>query len=148
MDLRDFDKMPTVGVAMTPFPHSVLVDAPITEVEELMATHAIRHVPVQKEGSVVGIISQRDIQRLVNPSLPPVDKRRIRAREVMVSDVYVVETGTPLAEVVATMAERRIGSALVLRHGKLAGIFSVTDACRILAHELETRFPSGPDTAA
>ena len=143
MDLRDFDRMPTVGVAMTPFPHSVLVDAPISDVEELMAAHAIRHVPVQKEGSVVGIISQRDVQRLVNPSLPAVDKRRIRAREV-----YVVETGTPLAEVVATMAERRIGSAVVLRHGRLAGIFSVTDACRILAQELKTRFPSGPSSAA
>jgi CBS domain-containing protein len=31
------------------------------------------------------------------------------------------------------MAENRIGSAIVTKHGKLVGIFTVTDACRALA---------------
>ena len=147
MDLRDYEKMPVVGVAMTPFPHHVVAETPVIEVEELMAAHSIRHVPVLKEGKVVGIISERDLHRLVNPSLPTVNKRRIRARDIMVRDVYVVETTAPLADVLSQMAERRIGSTVVLRHGKLVGIFSVTDACRVLAHELETRFPQGPDAA-
>jgi hypothetical protein len=35
------------------------------------------------------------------------------------------------------MAERRIGSAIVAKNGKLVGIFTVTDACRALAEVLE-----------
>jgi CBS domain-containing protein len=31
------------------------------------------------------------------------------------------------------MAEHRLGSALVVRKGKLVGVFTVTDACRVLA---------------
>lgn len=148
MDLRDYDRMPMVGMAMTPFPHFVAPETPVTELERLIREHAIRHIPVQDKGRVVGIVSERDLRRLVNPSLPRVDKGRIKARDVMVSRVYVVETSTPLAQVLAEMAERRIGSTVVVRNGKLAGIFSVTDACRILARELVARFPKGPNDAA
>jgi acetoin utilization protein AcuB len=147
VDLRDYEKMPAVGAAMTPFPHFVRADTPITEVEQLMQAHQIRHIPVIDESKVVGIISERDLHRLVNPSLPAVNKKHIRARNVMVAHPYVVETKTPLAQVLAEMADRRIGSAVVVKGGKLAGIFSVTDACRILAHELRTRFPSDNDAA-
>ena len=48
---------PQVGAAMTPFPHFVKGDDTIDEVERLMRQHQIRHVPVQDEGRVVGIIS-------------------------------------------------------------------------------------------
>jgi acetoin utilization protein AcuB len=147
IDLRDYDRMPPVGAAMTPFPSSVHSDAPVTEVEALMASHRIRHVPVQVEGRIVGIVSERDLHRLINPALPRVDKQRIRVRDVMQRDVYVVEIATPLATVLGEMAERRLGSAVVTRNGKLVGIFSTVDACRILARELEERFLGGDDAA-
>lgn len=147
MDLRDYDRMPAVGAAMTPFPHFVRADTPVTEVERLMDAHDIRHIPVLVDAKVVGIISERDLHRLVNPALPAVNKQHIKARNVMVADPYVVETKTPLAEVLSEMADRRIGSAVVVKSGKLAGIFSVTDACRILARELHTRFPDDHEAA-
>jgi len=148
VNLRDYDRMPTIGAAMTPFPRSVSSDEPITELEQLMRGLEIRHLPVQEEGTIVGIVSARDLDRLVNPSLPVVDRKRIRARDVMTRNVYCVEIGTPLFDALQVMAERRIGSAVVLKHGRLVGIFSTTDACRILAHVLEERFPPGGDEAA
>ena len=47
------------------------------------------------------------------------------------------------------MAEQRMGSALVVRRGKLVGVFTVTDACRLLAAWLRERFPdpAGDDVA-
>ncbi|MGO9803915.1 MAG: CBS domain-containing protein [Steroidobacteraceae bacterium] len=36
-------------------------------------------------------------------------------------------------KVARVMAQNRIGSAIVTKHGKLVGIFTVTDACRALA---------------
>jgi acetoin utilization protein AcuB len=67
----------------------------------------------------------------------------------MVPDPYVVAFDAPLSEVVAELNRRRIGSALVVRHGKLAGILSVMDVCRILASLLDAEFPAkgGNDAA-
>ena len=130
MALWRSDKMPPVGAAMTPFPYFVEESDPAEVVERLMATHAIRHVPVLRHGRVVGIVSAR-------------------APGIVVPDPYVVEMLTPLDEVVATMATRRIGSAIVVKRGKLAGILSVTDVCRVLAEILRERFPAscGDDAA-
>ena len=147
MDLRDYRHMPPVSAAMTPFPYHVKAEDPIAEVERLMGEHGIRHVPVEEAGRVVGIISERDVRKLVNPALPPRDHRRIRARDVLVPEPYVVEMTAPLDEVVAEMSRRRIGSAIVVRHARLAGILSYTDVCRVLAEILRHRF-SGSDDAA
>lgn len=67
----------------------------------------------------------------------------------MVVDPYVVGFNTPLSEVVAQMAQRHIGSAIVTRRGKLAGILSAMDACRIFAEYLDHQFgvPGGNDAA-
>ena len=128
---------------MTPFHHFVDTDAGVVEVERLMDEHHIRHIPVQQEGRVVGIVSQRDLYRLVDRFLPKTDKVRLRARDIMV-DPYVVAFDTPLNEIALEMAKRHIGSAIVLHHEKLAGILSATDICRILAEIFESEF--SPDT--
>ncbi|MEN8159379.1 MAG: CBS domain-containing protein [Myxococcota bacterium] len=149
MRLAEFDRMPPVGVAMTPFPYAVGPDASVLEVEQLMEEHGIRHVPVQEDGHVLGIVSERDLHHLVHSALPKGDKRRLRVRHLLLSDVYSVEMSTPLAEVATEMARRHIGSAIVLRQGRLAGVFSAVDACRLLAEFLEDRFhPGEPEGAA
>lgn len=142
MKFRDYEKMPPVGAAMTPFPHFVRADDSLTEVQRLMAEHDVRHIPVQEEGRVVGIISERDLRTLARPALRPAGAEKLCARDVLTGEPYVVDFGTPLAEVVSAMAERRIGSAIVLRRGKLAGILSVVDVCRVLASVLDLYFPS------
>ena len=147
MDLSDYRHMPPVSAAMTPFPYHVQAGAPISEVERLMQQHGIRHVPVQDGGRVVGIISERDLHQLVNPALPPRDHQRIRARDILIPDPYVVEMTAPLDEVLAEMSRRQIGSAIVVRHARLAGILSSTDVCRVLAEILRHRFSGGDDAA-
>ena len=147
MHLADYERMPSVGAAMTPFPFAVGPDASVLEVERLMQTHRIRHVPIQDEGRVLGVVSERDLHHLVHVALPDTDKSRLRIRHLLRPDPYVTEMTTPLDEVAAEMAERHIGSAVVVRHGKLAGIFSTVDACRLLAEFLRDRFPDGPEAA-
>jgi acetoin utilization protein AcuB len=134
---------------MTPFPYFVDADDGVTEVERLMDEHEIRHIPVQHEGQVVGIVSQRDLYHAADRLLPNTDKARIRARDIMVDEPYVVAFDTPLSEVALEMAKRRIGSTIVLHHEKLAGILSATDICRILGEILEYEFSpqSGDDVA-
>ena len=147
VDLRDYRRMPPVAAAMTAFPYHVQADDPISEVERLMEEHRIRHIPVQDGGRVIWMISDRDLHHLVNPALPRRDRERIRARDILVPDPYVVEMSAALHDVVEEMARRQIGSAVVVRHGRLAGILSTTDVCRVLAEILRQRFPQGDDAA-
>jgi acetoin utilization protein AcuB len=147
--MKKYKKIPHVGSVMTPFPHFADTDAGVADVERLMDEHHIRHIPVQQDGRVVGIVSERDLHYLVDGFLPKKsDTVRIRARDIMV-DPYVVAFDTPLNEVALEMAKRHIGSAIVLHHEKLAGILSATDICRILAEIFESEFsPNTGDDAA
>lgn len=147
MHLSDYERMPSVGTAMTPFPYSVGPDASVLEVEHMMNAHRIRHVPVQEDGRVLGVVSERELHQLVHAALPAGDKARLRIRHLLRHDPYVVEMTTPLDEVSDEMARRHVGSAVVVRHGKLAGIFSTVDACHLLAEFLRDRFPEGPEAA-
>ena len=65
--------------------------------------------------------------------------------DIYIADPYVVDLETPLDEVLLEMAARHVGSVLVTRHGKLAGVFTVTDACRVFGEDLRERFPPLPD---
>jgi acetoin utilization protein AcuB len=142
--MKKYKKIPYVGSVMTPFPYFVDTDNEVGEVERLMGEHQIHHVPVQQNGRVVGIVSERDLYHLGDRFLPIADRARIRARDIMACDPYTVAFDTPLNEVALEMARRHAGSAIVLHHEKLAGILSATDICRILAEIFESEF--SPDT--
>ncbi len=147
--MKQLKKMPLVGAVMTSFPYSVDVAEAIPGIEAMMDEHGIRHLPVQQNGRVVGVVSERDLHHRIGRNAPSDQKARLSARDVMVGDPYLVSFNTPLNEVVAQMALRHIGSAIVLRRGKLAGILSAVDVCRILAEYLTALFPgAGGDQAA
>ena len=48
-------RKPTLAGAMTPFPHSVDIKAPLDEAQEFLREHRIRHLPVTDEGVLVGV---------------------------------------------------------------------------------------------
>ncbi len=146
---RRHQKMPVVGAVMTSFPYFVDADDTVAKVERLMDEREIRHLPVQERGRVVGIVSERDLHHFIKRSAPVEEKNNVRARDIMVADPYVVSFNTPLNEVVSEMAQRHIGSAIITRSGKLAGVLSANDVCRILGEYLESRFGAdGGDDAA
>jgi acetoin utilization protein AcuB len=138
-------KIPIVGAVMTSFPYFVGADDPVAKLETMMDDHGIRHLPVQENGKLVGIVSERDLHHRVSRDAVIDLKANLRARDVMIADPYVASFHTPLNEVVSQMALRRIGSAIILRRGKLAGILSALDVCRIFAEYLASTFPPGGD---
>ena len=58
---------------------------------------------------------------------------------VALKDPYRVAPDTPAAQVLRHMADNHIGSALIVDDGLLVGIFTSTDACRVLADYLDKR---------
>ena len=141
-------KMPIVGAVMTSFPYFVDSDDPVGRLEKMMDDRGIRHLPVQEKGKLVGIVSERDLHHRLPRSAPPEEKARLRARDVMVTEPYVVGFKTPLSVVVSQMAQRHIGSVIVTRKGKLAGIVSAMDVCRLFAEYLDNQFGVTPGNDA
>ena len=124
---------PQVIAFMTPFPHSIEVDAPLEDAHRLMRGRRFRHLPVISGGEIVGVLTDRDIKLVLGPDFGSPDERELTVRDAYVERPCIVPASTPVAKVARVMAQNRIGSAIVTKHGKLVGIFTVTDACRALA---------------
>ena len=128
-----FKSAPPVRKVMTPFPYAVERSAQLGEARRLMLEHDVHHLPVVEGHALVGVISDRDIKLFLGPELGSPDPREAVVADAYQSEAYAVELDTPIDTVAREMLRRRIGSALVTRNGKLAGLFTVTDACRFIA---------------
>ena len=124
---------------MTPFPWSVDRRAAASEAEAMMREHRIRHLPVKDGDRLVGVISAADLRRAAEPE-PIVES-------IMHADPYVVPLDTALEGVLLHMADHHLECVLVTREDRLAGIFTVVDACRAFGRDLRSRRPDGDDAA-
>lgn len=135
--------IPPMKAVMTPFPYWVDIDAPLTRARAMMQEHAIRHLPVMEGAKLVSVLDERALRRATESS-----DAALRVRDVCRPGPYVVELFEPLDRVLSHMAEHRLDSVLVTKDGKLAGIFTVSDACRHFGRLLRSLFPPGGDSAA
>ena len=116
---------------MTRSPHTVAIDRTLAEAHSLMRQFRIRHLPVLEGGKLVGIVSERDLHLV--ETLRDVNPAQVTVEEAMSQEVFVTEPGASLARVARVMASRKLGSAVVVHHGEVLGIFSTVDALRALS---------------
>jgi acetoin utilization protein AcuB len=116
---------------MTRSPHTVAIDRTLAEAHSLMRQFRIRHLPVLEGGKLVGIVSERDLHLV--ETLRDVNPAEVTVEEAMSQEVFVTEPGASLARVARVMASRKLGSAVVVHHGEVLGIFSTVDALRALS---------------
>ena len=121
-------------------PSPVLVEEEQTALEalSLMAQHECRHIPVMSSGKLSGIISDRDIFR--GASAP--DTQETKIKDLMTREVYRVSRKENLDEVVFTMSDKKIGSAIVEdAEDDFFGIFTSTDALNALVEIMRGEIP-------
>ncbi len=141
--------IPAIKSVMTPFPYSVDANAPIEQAQEFMREHRIRHLPVTENQHLTGVLSDRDIKLYLGPDFDYPKKSEVTVKDVYQDKPYIVDLNERLDNVLKTMADKHIGSVLVTRNGKLAGVFTSTDACESYALHLREQFkPPGGDEAA
>ncbi len=140
---------PPIKSVMTPFPYSVERSAALLDARRMMLEHHVHHLPVTVDHELKGIVSDRDIKLLLGPELDYPDPRKLTVEDAFVAHAYTVDINTPLSNVLLEMSARHIGAALVTGHGRLAGIFTATDACRQFGLWLREKYPPpGPGTDA
>jgi CBS domain-containing protein len=139
MDLARLDHIPTVKLAMTPFPHAVEVDAPLSAALAMMDEHGVHQLPVTEQGRLVGSVAKGDVELVTASARGRPTAGRVR--DALSASPCVVEDGERLDRVLERMAGGHVAAALVTRRGKLVGIFTFTDACRLFAEWLHARFP-------
>ena len=122
---------------------------------ELMARQRIRHLPVAKNGLLVGIITERDLKRTILSPLPTPPVRQegkpqpsdtpgdLPVEAIMTKAVYTVKPTDPLLIAVLRMVDEKIGALPVVDEaGKLLGILTETDLLKVLVFLLrKTSFP-------
>jgi CBS domain-containing protein len=132
--------MQTVGELMT---RSNLVTLTETQnlaaAEELLRLHRIRHLPVVRNGKLVGLVTHRDLLRAaaqrggVDPTKQP-----LWASDVMVRDVKTVGSDTPTREALKLMLDNKYGCLPVVgAGGELIGILTEADMVRFAQHLIE-----------
>ena len=138
-----------MAAVMTPFPFYVDVSDSLLRAPDLMREHEVRHLPVVKNHALLGILTDRDLKRALDPDLGLPSKDELFVRDIYRPDPYVVDDHASLDDVLEHMATQHLGSALVTKHGRLAGIFTSTDACRVYCEQLRRIFPKsmGSDAA-
>lgn len=136
-------KEPLLKTYMTPFPYSVDIEAPIGEARLKMLEHKIRHLPVTRDNKLVGVITDRDIKLILGPEIGSPDPTEVTVEDANIEDCYTVDINTRLLPVLRHMSDHHIGSAVVTFNGRIAGIFTMINACRAFAEHLETQFHQG-----
>jgi acetoin utilization protein AcuB len=125
------------GPVVTLSPGDTLRDA-----IDALRSHRIRHLPVVEEGSLVGMVTDRDVKRATPSVLSGITEDAydaalldITVQQFMTRQPMTVTPGTGLKAAVADLIETRIGALPVVDDGRLVGILTEFDVLRI-AHEL------------
>ena len=118
----------------TPDPVSIEETMLLGDLLELMNREGFRHLPVVREGELVGIISDRDVRLFAG--MPAADRDGLTAADIMTEDLLTIDASMPLDEAALKMSANKVSSLIVQEEGEFMGIFTATDALNALVEIL------------
>ncbi len=136
----------TVGQFMTAEVFTVHAEDLVDLAASVMEWERVRHIPVEdKDGHLVGIISHRDLLKLVarGATSKGRDGAPLTVGDIMVRGLVTVGPDTKTLDAIRTMREHRVGCLPVVKGERLVGIVTEGDmvalAQRVLERELGER---------
>ena len=113
---------------------TITPDRPMLDASHLMETNQIRYLCVSDKEEIVGIISVRDLVRYFVDSeggpIRDLDNVYRPLSVLMRTTMETIASERTVLEAAQTMAEKRIGSLLVIEAGEMVGIVTETDVVR------------------
>lgn len=115
-------------------------DMSLMEIQDVLRKHGFRHLLVVEDDKLVGVISDRDVLRVISPFLDtlseePRDVKTLMrpAREVMRADPVSVSSDTPIEEAAEILLKHTISCLPVTSDGhEIEGIVTSKDLLRHL----------------
>ena len=121
---------PIVQKCMTRLPVEAENCETVADALRVMESHGIRHIPVMSGAHLSGLVSDHDI---LQAQLTYGDRANDMVLEdICQKDVLSVGPMTSINDVARAMLARKVGSAVVVDGGYVVGIFTTTDALRVL----------------
>jgi acetoin utilization protein AcuB len=139
---------------------TVTPDDSVEEAVRLLQRRGIRHLLVVQQGKLVGIISDRDIKRTLDPRKT---RKKIMGvgglyfllepllvREIMTRDPVTITPQTEIRQAAWIMVQRRFGALPVVENGSLVGILTETDVLSYFAEfdQAEAELPTAAQQPA
>ena len=103
-------------------------DSTVFDALDLMARENTGAILVMDNGTVAGILSERDCVRKLE--LEGKSAKTTKVSEIMTSKVVYIEASQPLEECMALMIDKNIRHLPVYDGGKLQGLISVRDVLK------------------
>lgn len=141
-------EIPPIKSVMTPFPHSIESAESLKRAAEVMASSGIEHLPVVEGDRLIGLLTDREARFVLDEAAAGRREAAVQVKDACVAETYVVELTEPLDVVLTRMARTNVETALVVKEGRLVGIFTRTDACRCFGELLRSLFPRDHDDDA
>lgn len=111
------------------------VSTPVAEAVRILAARRIGALPVLRDGSVVGIVSERDvIYCLGDQGAACLD---LPVERIMTSPAVTVEPATSIDEALAMMTRRRFRHFPVVEDGALVAFISIGDLVKRKIDEVQ-----------
>jgi len=113
----------------------------LDEVERLMNSKKIKHLPVLKEGKLNGIVSLTDLQRLgFTKSITDSDEKSFmyetfNIEDVMMNNPVTINSKTTIKEVVKILIQSDFHALPVVDNEVMLGIVTTTDLMAFILHE-------------
>lgn len=133
---------------MTKDPITLNIDESFCKVAEIFQEKDIRHLPiVNSQGLILGIISQRDLNRIASPKKGPNGEylydpealTRYILKQHVIQKVFSMAPEDTLEKAVAIMAEKKLGCMPVVDpDGRVIGIVTVTDLLKLFLKTLRS----------
>ena len=123
---------------------TITQDCPMLDASHLMETNHVRYLCVSDKEEIVGVISVRDLARYFVDSeggpIRDLDNVYRPLSVLMHTKMETISSERMVLEAAQTMAEKRIGSLLVLEAEDIVGIVTETDVVRkVIAAGLPAR---------
>jgi len=131
---------------MTPDPKTVEEDDPVKTAVTLVVENRIRHLPVVRGGTLVGIISDRDLKRAMPSVVAGATAEEYQAfmeetpvEQAMTSNPISCAPDTDLIDLVREFCQKKVGAVPVVEDGRLVGIVTQTDMMEAFLMLLESQ---------
>jgi CBS domain-containing protein len=111
-------------------------EATVTELLAELAAHNVGALPVVDGGSLIGIVSERDVVRRLHAGGPALLEATVA--DIMTTEVTTCSPSDDVGDLAAVMTSRRFRHLPVLVEGELAGIVSIGDLVKARIDLLES----------